>query len=151
MLYCFCKYFVYRVCCIFLEWLVNKIIEKVSLVIADVNTKEPLERWDFKVEYCGEKNKDGNEESDKPLKQIQKEIRDVLKQIASSVAYLPLLDTRCSIDLLMYTNKNEIIDVPACWEEAKSADIKNAQTVALRSFSTNIHRVNTAVVYKSDD
>lgn len=104
------------------------------------------------MEYCGEKNTNGKEESDKPLKQIQKEIRDVMKQIASSVAYLPLLDTRCSIDLLMYTNKNnESLDIPACWEEAASADIKNAQTVALRSFSTNIHRVNTAVVYKSDD
>lgn len=132
----------------------KRIIDKVSLVVADVNTKEPLERWDFKVEYCSEQNKDGNEEtSTKSLKLIQKEIRDVFKQIAGSVTYLPLLDTRCSIDLLMYTNPNQNgnIVVPASWEEAASADIKNAQTVALRSFSTNIHRLNSVVTYKSDD
>lgn len=108
-----------------------------------------MERWDFNVEYCGQVNSEGKEESTKPIKDIQREIRDVLKQIASSVAYLPLIDARCGIDLLMYTRDD--VKIPEKWEETTGVDIKNAQTVGLRSFSTNIHRMKTSVVYKSDD
>lgn len=127
----------------------KKFIERVSLVIVDANKKEPIERWDFNVEYCDEVNSEGTEVSTKPLKDIQREIRDVLKQIASSIAYLPLIDARCGIDLLMYTKED--VNIPDKWEETTGADIKNAQTVGFRSFSTNIHRMKTSVVYKSDD
>lgn len=123
-------------------------VEKVSLIIVNVATKEPLERWDFKVQYCGVSDSEGVEVSEKPLKEIQREIRDVLKQIAGSVSYLPLLDARCSIDLLMYT-KNDV-SIPEQWEETSSADIRNAQTVGMRMFSTNLHKMTTSVVYMND-
>ncbi|PSN50993.1 Mitotic spindle assembly checkpoint protein MAD2A [Blattella germanica] len=35
------------------EWLVKKKLQKISLVISDANTKEVLERWDFKIQYEG--------------------------------------------------------------------------------------------------
>lgn len=69
-----------------------------SLVIANINTKEVLERWDFKLEY--EKTEDSTNEKGevtgkKDIKIIQKEIRDVLRQICSTVSFLPLLDCPC--------------------------------------------------------
>ena len=79
----------------------------------------------------------------------KKEIREVLKQIASSVAYLPLLDCLCSFDIQIYTKDD--IDLPEEWAEAEPANIKNAQSVKMRSFSTNIHKMETVVTYKTED
>jgi mitotic spindle assembly checkpoint protein MAD2 len=69
-----------------------------SLVIANVVTKEVLERWDFKLEYEkpeGSTTENGDLVGKKDLKVIQKEIRDVLRQICSTVSFLPLLDCPC--------------------------------------------------------
>lgn len=130
-------------------WLVDRTVNKVALVITNVKTLEVMERWDFKVEYEGDINDGVEQTSEKPLKQIKNEIRDVLKQIASSVAYLPLLDCLCSFDILIYTK--DIVELPAQWVEAEPANIKNAQNVRMRSFSTNIHKMETVVTYKNED
>lgn len=108
-----------------------------------------MERWDFNVEYEGGPDETGSQTSDKPLKLIRNEIRDVLKQIASSVAYLPLLDCLCSFDIQIYTKGD--VELPKEWNEAEAANIKNAQVVKMRSFSTNIHKMETVVTYKNDD
>lgn len=129
--------------------MVQKLVTKVALIIMNVKTQEVMERWDFNVEYEGGDKDDPERTSDKPLKQIKNEIRDVLRQIASSIAYLPLLDCLCSFDIQIYT-KNDVI-LPSEWADAKPANIKNAQSVKLRSFSTNIHKMDTAVTYKNDD
>lgn len=122
---------------------------KVALVIANVKTLEVMERWDFLVEYEGSASEEDEQSSEKPLKQIKNEIRDVLKQIASSVAYLPLLDCLCSFDIQIYTKKD--IDLPDQWGEAKAAHVNNAQSVRMRSFSTQIHKMDTMVTYKMED
>ena len=58
-----------------------------------------MERWDFKVQYEGDKNgaviENGIEVGNKDLKDIQKEIRDVLRQISGTISFLPLLDCVC--------------------------------------------------------
>lgn len=69
-----------------------------SLVIANINTKEVLERWDFKLEYEKaeeDASKTGEPMGKKDLKVIQQEIRNVLRQICSTVSFLPLLDCPC--------------------------------------------------------
>lgn len=132
-----------------LEWLVKRAVQKVALIIVNVKTLEVLERWDFNIEYEGDPDQEGGQTSDKPLKQIKNEIRDVLKQIASSIAYLPLLDCLCSFDIQIYT-KNDV-NLPNEWSDAQPAHIKNAQSVKMRSFSTNIHRMETVVTYKNED
>lgn len=108
-----------------------------------------MERWDFQVEYEGNQQDGDAQTSDKPLNQIKKEIRDVLKQIASSIAFLPLLDCLCSFDIQIYTKNG--VELPNQWTETAPANIKNAQSVKLRSFSTNIHRLDTNVIYKNED
>lgn len=108
-----------------------------------------MERWDFQIEYEGNQQDGDAQTSEKPLNQIKKEIRDVLKQIASSIAFLPLLDCLCSFDIQIYT-KNDV-ELPTEWAEAAPANIKNAQSVKMRSFSTNIHKMDTVVTYKNED
>lgn len=130
------------------DWLIKRLVNKVVLVITNVKTLEVLERWDFNVEYEGD-GKDGSQTSDKPLKQIKNEIRDVLKQIASSISYLPLLDCLCSFDIQIYTKDD--VELPEQWADAQPANIPNAQSVKMRSFSTNLHKMATTVTYKNCD
>lgn len=52
-----------------------------------------------------------NPTSSKDLKKIQSEIGTVMRQIAATVSYLPLLDCICSFDILIHTLKD--CSVPA--------------------------------------
>jgi len=80
-------------------WICEKNTHKLSLIISNPSTQEVLERWDFKINYeCDENgNAEGNGKTvgKKDLKLIQKEIRDVLRQISGTVSFLPLLDCLC--------------------------------------------------------
>ena len=70
-------------------WLEQRKVHKVTLVITNVNTKEVLEKWDFKVDYAGATpNGTSNGETgnfpdigNKDIATIQKEIREVIRQI----------------------------------------------------------------------
>ena len=94
-------------------------IQKLSMIITNINTKEVVERWDFNITY--EQNSSGEDAlklkdakvtkngsangtgkvGNKDLKIIQKEIKDVLRQICSTVSFLPLLDCLCKYCLQM--------------------------------------------------
>ena len=87
-------------------------MRKLVVVLANVETKETLERWEFNVEYETEENKENlnstnglKNKTDKDEKKIKQEIREVIRQITASVTFLPLLDCICSFDVLIYTNK----------------------------------------------
>jgi mitotic spindle assembly checkpoint protein MAD2 len=51
-------------------------------------------------------------------------------------------------NLLVYANKTAT--VPLEWVDSDPLHIKNAEQVRLRSFSTGIHKIDTAVCYKYD-
>lgn len=137
----------------FSEWLLNKKINKVSLIIVNVVTKEVMECWEFNVEYesgdaeltAEHKQLTGNKE----LKKIQKEIREVMRQITATVSFLPLLDCRCSFDILLHALDN--CEVPEKWSESQPIHIVNAQNVKLNSFSTSLHKIETVVNYKLEE
>lgn len=81
-----------------IEWLLQQKVSKMSLVISNVTTKEVMERWDFKLEYEAKDvktNEKGEVVGTKDIKIVQKEIKDVLRQICSTVSFLPLLDCPC--------------------------------------------------------
>jgi len=155
------------------QWLVERKVRRLVVVLTSVETKEVLERWEFKVENETEEeqqdencsaadnkmaaaaasessvgNRKYRETSKKDEKQIKNEIRDVIRQITASVTFLPLLDCICSFDILIYTHKDLV--APETWGESDACIIENSEEVKLRSFSTNIHRVEAAVSYKSD-
>lgn len=129
-------------------WLENdkQCVTKAAMVIYNVATKEPIERWEFIVNYDHEEDSGDNITSDKAVTQIQKEIRDVLKQIVSTIAILPPLDCTASFNVHIHTVND--IPVPEQWDEINRADIIGAQTVPLHSFDTGLHKLNTNVSYK---
>ncbi|XP_015191001.1 PREDICTED: mitotic spindle assembly checkpoint protein MAD2A [Polistes dominula] len=138
------------------EWLVQRKVQKITLVITNVNTKEVLEKWDFRVDYEGQVSKSTSNSSStaelpevgtKDVKTIQKEIREVIRQITGTVSFLPLLDCLCSFDILTYTVPD--CNIPKEWDETQPVFIANSQEVQLRSFSTSIHKMDTIVSYRN--
>ncbi|XP_006620711.1 mitotic spindle assembly checkpoint protein MAD2A [Apis dorsata] len=137
------------------EWLIQRKVQKITLVITNVNTKEVLEKWDFKVDYEGQTSNSTNDNTNnsfpevgtKDVKTIQKEIREVIRQITGTVSFLPLLDCLCSFDILTYTVPD--CGIPKEWDETQPVFIANSQEVQLRSFSTSLHKMDTIVSYKN--
>jgi mitotic spindle assembly checkpoint protein MAD2 len=123
-------------------------VKKLVVVLNSVETKEVLERWEFKIE--NEKTEEGKavQEAVKDEKKIRSEIRDVIRQITASVTFLPLLDCLCSFDILIYTHTDTA--VPEAWGESDPCYIANSEEVKLRSFSTAVHKVEAAVSYKAE-
>lgn len=85
----------------------------------------------------------------KPLAEIQAEIRAIIRQITASVTFLPLIEEPCSFEMLVYTDQDVV--VPAAWADTDAHAIDRSQEVRLRSFSTKIHKVDTAVTYRVPD
>ena len=86
------------------------------MVLASVETKETLERWEFNVEYeadgddkenlSSNKNKNYREKTDKDEKKIKQEIHEVIRQITANVTFLPVLYCIWSFDVLYNLIKN---------------------------------------------
>jgi len=83
--------------------------------------------------------------------EIRKEIQALIRQITSSVTFLPLLseDEPCTFEILVYTDANT--QVPIQWQLSDPKYVLNAENVRLRSFSTNAHRVQSIVSYRAED
>ncbi|PON82773.1 Mitotic spindle checkpoint protein Mad [Trema orientale] len=132
------------------EWLEAGKLQRVVLVIMSKSTNEVLERWNFSIETDSEVVEKGvsREKSDK---EIMREIQAIMRQIASSITYLPCLDEPCTketlhslingvFDVLAYTDKD--VAVPFTWIESDPKLIANPQM---------IHKVDTLVSYKNDE
>ncbi|CAM9838658.1 unnamed protein product, partial [Hapterophycus canaliculatus] len=94
------------------DWLLEKALQRLVLVIVGLDSGETLERWTFNVhkeeQPAPKDGRDGGEQQPrKSQKAITQEIQNVIRQITSSVTFLPLLDEPCSFDLLAYTG-NEV-------------------------------------------
>ncbi|XP_073693711.1 mitotic spindle assembly checkpoint protein MAD2A [Garra rufa] len=127
------------------EWLFDCTVQKLVVVITCLETNEVLERWQFDIE-CDKTAKENGAPRDKSIKAIQEEIRSVIRQITATVTFLPLLETACAFDLLIYTDKD--LEVPEQWEESGPQLIDQSEEVRLRSFTTSVHKVNSMVAYK---
>jgi mitotic spindle assembly checkpoint protein MAD2 len=118
---------------------------------------------------------------DKPEREITAEIQAIIRQITASVTFLPLLEDPCTFDLLVYTKKASalprlgqeggceeddaaargeaegveggLVPIPADWEESDPRYVAPgcAADVRLRSFTTKVHKVDTAVTYRASD
>nr|XP_049696524.1 mitotic spindle assembly checkpoint protein MAD2A [Helicoverpa armigera] len=137
------------------EWILNKKISKLSLVIFNVANKEILECWEFNVQYedgDAALSKENNETVGTrgiDLKQIQRKIRQVMLQIAATISYLPPLDCQCSFEFL--ANIKDDCDVPENWTVSKPVYIANSQNFPFKIFSTSLHKMATVVSYKFVD
>ncbi|KAJ5818088.1 Mitotic spindle checkpoint component mad2 [Penicillium riverlandense] len=152
------------------KWMVGGKISKLVVVITSKETGENVERWQFDVDIFSKSSKSKSsrksadkenaspgdadpEASDAPVekteKEIQEEIQAIFRQITASVTFLPVLDGDCTFNVLVYADADS--EVPVEWGDSDAKEIKNAEKVQLRSFSTNNHRVGTLVSYRLAD
>ncbi|CAI5757599.1 unnamed protein product [Candida verbasci] len=126
------------------KWIYSKRIEKFVIVIISKSNLDNIERWEFDV-------KSENEEIEKDQIETQKEIQTIIRQITSSVSYLPVLkDDDYTFNVLVYTDPNT--SIPIEWidteGDGKILQGDNIDNVNFTSFSTKFHHVNTSVSYK---
>ncbi|OOF94244.1 hypothetical protein ASPCADRAFT_208766 [Aspergillus carbonarius ITEM 5010] len=151
------------------KWMMGGKISKLVVVVTDKETGEHVERWQFDVQIFGKQSKSqssrasGDKENatpgdkdpqaaapiEKTEKEIQDEIQAIFRQITASVTFLPVLDGDCTFNVLVYADADS--EVPVEWGDSDAKEIKNAEKVQLRSFSTNNHRVETLVSYRLAD
>ncbi|THV07708.1 spindle assembly checkpoint protein [Dendrothele bispora CBS 962.96] len=131
------------------KWLLSGSVTQLVLVIMSKETRTPLERWMFDIKLV-EPPPDSKEPAPpKPESEIQSEIRAILKQIISMVTYLPVIQEATKFNILAYTS--ESAEVPTGeWLDADPHAIEagKSQQVKMRSFSTDIHRVEPMVAYR---
>lgn len=137
------------------DWLMTGTVEKLVVVITNIDTNDTVERWVFDIitdlpqagyelPVSSPSRINGalsdliacREAKEKPEKEIMGEIQAIIRQICASVTFLPLLDGPCSFDLLVYADNK--VTTPLAWEESDPKYIANSQVVRLRSFSTKV-------------
>lgn len=147
-------------------------VSKLVLAIISKDSMETLERWQFDIHVQSQQGKENQEpvnrptkklgtgkiappsadidtKTDKSEKEIHAEIQAIIRQITASVTFLPQLEGRCVFNILIYTDKDA--EVPTEWIDSDPHMIKDAEQVKLRSFSTNVHKVDALVAYRLDD
>ncbi|KAF1825586.1 mitotic spindle checkpoint component mad2 [Dissoconium aciculare CBS 342.82] len=148
------------------KWMQKSKISKLVIVITSKETGEHIERWQFDVNIFQDESKkkrtatttDQQENSapeasapqtEKTDEEIQSEIQSLFRQITASVTFLPILDGNCTFNVLVYADADS--EVPLEWGDSDAKEVKNAEKVMLRSFSTNSHRIDTVVSYRLAD
>lgn len=134
------------------KWIYGKKIAKLVVVIASKSSGDSVERWEFDISILNTEE-DGSAPVEKPIQVIQKEIQTIIRQITSSVTYLPILDDEeYTFNVLVHTDgNNNPQNVPLEWCDT-NGDTKtlsgNVESVSFTNFSTAVHQVGTSVKYK---
>ncbi|TGZ76560.1 DNA-binding protein [Ascodesmis nigricans] len=160
------------------RWMLGGKISKLVVVISSKDTGEHLERWQFDVQLLAKPKKPSFSETptDTPTtenpsententpthppppttpahtkteKEIQEEIQSLFRQITASVTFLPMLDGRCTFNVLVYADGDA--EVPMEWGDSDAKEIDGGEKVTLRSWGTSSHRVDTLVSYRLAD
>ncbi|GAA5975610.1 hypothetical protein JCM10908_005217 [Rhodotorula pacifica] len=148
-------------------WILAGKLDSLALIIMNRDTREVVERWQFDIQVeeppepagsaAGGKENEGpfapgqapssKPKAEKTPEQVQKDIQDIMRQITSSVTFLPSLEEKYVFTILTYAKKDT--EVPKEWIDSDPHMILgNAEQVKLRSFSTNRHKVQGLVAYR---
>ncbi|KAI9225969.1 MAG: DNA-binding protein [Piptocephalis tieghemiana] len=131
------------------KWLESGAIQRIVMAITSTETGHVMERWQFDIHIVDPTSDSSPQEKPKGEEDVNKEIQAIIRQITASITFLPMLDSDCSFNLLAYTNKDT--EVPMGWVDSDPHLIqKNAEQVRLRSFSTQVHKVDALVSYRLD-
>lgn len=161
------------------KWMLGGKISKLVIVITSKDTGENLERWQFDVQLQGKAAKaknsppatpasaaattDGSGSTskensapatvapvpEKTEKEIQEEVQSLFRQITASVTFLPMLDGRCTFNVLVYADGDA--EVPMEWGDSDAREVVGGEKVTLRSWGTSSHKVDTLVSYRLAD
>ncbi|EPT03877.1 hypothetical protein FOMPIDRAFT_1035046 [Fomitopsis schrenkii] len=131
------------------KWLLTGSVTQIVLAIISKDSRTTLERWVFDINLVEQPTDTSDLAPAKPEAEIQAEIRNILKQIVSTVTFLPVIDEPTVFNILTYTT--ESANVPADeWVDTDPLAIEasKSQQVKLRSFSTDVHRIEAMVAYR---
>ncbi|KAK0506353.1 spindle assembly checkpoint protein [Armillaria luteobubalina] len=134
------------------KWLLTGSVTQLVLAIISKDNRMPLERWVFDIKLVEPPADSITEAPPKPEAEIQSEIRAILKQIISMVTYLPVIHEPTVFNILAYTSDSA--DVPAGeWVDTDPLAIEasKSQQVKMRSFSTDVHRIEAMVAYRYEE
>ncbi|KAF8213119.1 spindle assembly checkpoint protein [Mycena galopus ATCC 62051] len=152
------------------KWILKGSVTQLVLAILAKDTRTTLERWvfDIKLVEPSADSKEGcvetrnilhiyhfngrSSRTGKPEAEIQSEIRAILKQIVSMVTFLPVMQEDKVFNILAYTSDSA--DVPAGeWVDTDPLAIEasKSQQVKMRSFSTDVHRIEAMVAYRYEE
>ncbi|KAK6462146.1 DNA-binding protein [Scheffersomyces coipomensis] len=138
------------------KWIYGKRIAKLVVVIISKSTLENIERWEFNIDVLQDDNIGSGNDTPKSKDETQREIQSIIRQITSSVSYLPVLkEDDYSFNVLVYTDPNNPTNtIPIEWcdtnGDGRHIAGDNVDKVDFTSFSTNLHKVGTSVSYKLD-
>ncbi|KAJ8102828.1 DNA-binding protein [Lipomyces tetrasporus] len=145
------------------KWIIGGKISKLVVAVVALDTGDVAERWQFDIEVfsksgglaktsasvAGKENavpESGMPTKEKSVDEIQSEIQAIIRQITASVTFLPVLEGRHTFNVLVYADGDA--QVPAEWIDSDPKEVRDAEQVKLRSFSTNSHKVDTMVAYR---
>ncbi|RKP35174.1 HORMA domain-containing protein [Dimargaris cristalligena] len=134
------------------NWLMAGKLSKLVMAINSKETRETIERWQFDIYIVNDEDKSNTSTSVTPKseKAINAEIAAIIRQITASVTFLPMLEEKCTFNILVYADKDA--DVPTTWIDSDPHYIKkNSEQVKLRSFSTDVHKVDALVAYRLEN
>eukprot|EP00118_Oscarella_pearsei_P027865 m.311371 g.311371 ORF g.311371 m.311371 type:complete len:205 (+) comp67222_c0_seq1:90-704(+) len=130
------------------SWLLAKKVQKLVLVVKDLDGERVLERWVFDIES----SKCDDDEAEADMQAIRRGIQNVLRQIFSCVAIMPVPDVDAwrMFDILIYTDQDS--EKPEMWQETGPQLINNRfkEHVQFPGFTTGLHKVDAAVEYRVD-
>ncbi|GJJ09446.1 hypothetical protein Clacol_003669 [Clathrus columnatus] len=134
------------------KWLLTGSVTQLVVAIIARDTRITLERWVFNVTVHESQSNENSQTKPKPEAEFQSEIRRILKQIVSSETFLPNFEDPTVFNILAYTKDSA--DVPAEeWVDTDPLAIEagKSQQVKLRSFSTDVHRIEAMVAYRYEE
>ncbi|KAJ1981999.1 Mitotic spindle checkpoint component mad2 [Dimargaris verticillata] len=134
------------------SWLLAGKISKLVMAINSKETRETIERWQFDIYVTDNTSRESNAPPTAPKSEraIHAEIAAIIRQITASVTFLPMLEEKCTFNILVYADKDA--EVPTTWIDSDPHYIKkNSEQVKLRSFSTDVHKVDALVAYRLEN
>lgn len=144
------------------RWIFNGKIQWLTMLIVSKETEQISEKWMFRIDLIDEKKEHDNENDSKEntvnksstfttksISETQKEIQSIIRQISSSITFLPEFEEPQTFKILVHT----VGDIKSTqeWDDAKplkELDGIGIESVEFDNFETNKHNISTFVTYK---
>lgn len=142
------------------RWIYLGKINLLTMAIVDLETNQIAEKWMFHIDVMNNEqaladlDEDLNIANKKSIEQIQVEIQSIIRQISSSVTFLPEFEDPHTFKILVHTTGDDDFQIPKDWGDMEMLhDIQGneVESVKFNNFKTDNHKISTFVTYKTRD
>ena len=133
-----------------IDTLLLTVATQLVVKIVSKDSRMPLEKWVFDINLVQRPPQGtlGQAQASEPEARIQAEIHFKLKQIVSTMTFLPIIDGPTSYDIFIHTHEPAGLGYKECVNTDPAAmEAGKSQWVILPSFSTVVHRVEAMVLW----